>query len=82
MGGAVGEEVVDEHANEREEEDNQAPDNFVQRRAVRLDDLNCTRISAALSCRVEIFVPQAITSSTRMMKPAMPPPVGPCHEVP
>ena len=48
MGRAVGEEVVNEHADEREQEDDQAPYDFVQRWAVRLDDLDCSRVSMYL----------------------------------
>jgi hypothetical protein len=38
--GAVGEEPVDDHAADGEEEDDQAPGKLVQRRAVGLEDLD------------------------------------------
>lgn len=38
--GPVREEPVDEHANDGEEEDNEAPGELVQGRAVRLEDLD------------------------------------------
>jgi hypothetical protein len=38
---AVGEEVVDEHADNREEEDKQAPEDLVWYRAVGLENLDC-----------------------------------------
>ena len=40
MGLAVAEEVVDEHADDGEEEDNECPDELVGDRTVRLEDLN------------------------------------------
>mgnify|MGYP004506558163 CR=1 FL=1 len=41
VGLAVGEEVVDDHADDREEEDNEGPNDLAGDRAVRLEDLNC-----------------------------------------
>lgn len=41
MLGAVGEEPVDDHADDGEEEDDQAPEELVQGRAVGLQDLDC-----------------------------------------
>ena len=41
MGLAVWEEVVDDHADNGEEEDNEGPDNLAGDGAVRLEDLNC-----------------------------------------
>ena len=41
MFGAVGEEPVDDHAADGEEEDDEAPGELVQGRAVGLEDLNC-----------------------------------------
>jgi hypothetical protein len=38
---AVGEEVVDEHADNGEKEDNKSPEDLVGDGAVRLEDLNC-----------------------------------------
>ena len=47
---AVGEEVVDEHADYGEEEDDKGPENLVWHGAVRLEDLNCsTNASATVS---------------------------------
>lgn len=40
MCGAVGKEVVDDHADDGEQENDQAPDQLVHGRAVGLDDLN------------------------------------------
>ena len=41
MGGAVGEEVVDDHSDDGEEEDDESPDDLVDDRAVGLEDLDC-----------------------------------------
>lgn len=41
MGLAVGEEVVDDHADDREEEDNKSPEDLVGDWAVGLEDLDC-----------------------------------------
>lgn len=41
VGMAVGEEVVDEHADNREEEYDESPDDLVGHGAVGLEDLNC-----------------------------------------
>jgi hypothetical protein len=38
--GTVGEEVVDDHADDREKEDDESPDDLVCWGAVRLEDLN------------------------------------------
>ncbi len=47
VGLSVREEVVDDHANNREEENNESPDDFSGDGAVRLEDLNCgTSMSA------------------------------------
>jgi hypothetical protein len=47
VGVAVGEEVVDDHADDREEEDNESPDDLVWYGAVGLEDLDCsTDVSA------------------------------------
>jgi hypothetical protein len=40
MGLTVREEVVDDHADDREEEDNESPDDLVRDGAVRLEDLD------------------------------------------
>jgi hypothetical protein len=41
VSGAVGEDVVDEHSDDGEEEDNESPDDFVSDGAVALEDLDC-----------------------------------------
>jgi hypothetical protein len=41
VSGAVGEEVVNEHSNDGEEEDHKSPDDLVAHGAVALEDLNC-----------------------------------------
>jgi hypothetical protein len=60
---AVGEEVIDEHADDGEEEDNKSPEDLVGDWAVRLEDLNCSttrqlqpqneQVSSTGSCRWE-----------------------------
>ena len=40
MGLAVGEEIVDDHADDGEEEDYEGPNDLAGDRAVRLEDLN------------------------------------------
>ena len=40
VGGAVGEEPVDDEAADGEDEDEQRPEQLVRRRAVRLEDLD------------------------------------------
>lgn len=47
VGLTVGEEVVNDHADDGEEEDNKGPDDLAGDGAVRLEDLNCnTRVSS------------------------------------
>lgn len=48
MGVAVGEEVVDDHADNREKEHDERPDDLVRYGAVRLEDLNCSADASAL----------------------------------
>ena len=43
MSPAVGEKVVDDHADDWEEEDDEGPEDFVGDRTVRLEDLNYDR---------------------------------------
>lgn len=38
----VGKQPVDDHSDDGEEEDNEAPEHLVQRWAVGLDDLDCS----------------------------------------
>lgn len=45
MLGAVGKEPVDHHADNGEEEDDQAPEELVDRRAVGLEDLDYGAVS-------------------------------------
>lgn len=55
---AIGEEVVDDHSDNREEEDNQSPNDLVGYGAVGLEDLNCGTDGSAMrrtskcNCRV------------------------------
>jgi hypothetical protein len=42
VGLAVGEEVVDDHANDREEEDDECPEHLVGDGTVGLEDLDCS----------------------------------------
>jgi hypothetical protein len=42
---AVREEVVDDHSDNGEEEDNETPEDLVRDGAVRLKDLNCAFVS-------------------------------------
>lgn len=55
MLGAVAEEVVDDHADNGEEEDDEAPDDLVERRAVGLDDLDCGFVSKAERAHVKLM---------------------------
>jgi hypothetical protein len=49
VGLAVGEEVVDDHADDGEQEDDESPEDFVRYGALRLEDLNCGhRVSLVL----------------------------------
>lgn len=48
VGIAVGEEVVDDHADYWEEEHNEGPDDLVGDRAVRLENLDCRADMSAL----------------------------------
>jgi hypothetical protein len=90
VGRAVGEEVVDEHANNWEEEDNKSPKDFVGHGAVALEDLNCrTHVSECLVVatpsqdRHEVMegrdILHAMMSRTKTIKPIIPPPVPACH---
>ena len=42
---AVGEEPVDDHSDDGEDEDDEAPKKLVGRRTIRLEDLDCGRLS-------------------------------------
>jgi hypothetical protein len=42
VGVAVGEEVVDDHADDGEEEDDECPEHLVRDGAVGLEDLDCS----------------------------------------
>jgi hypothetical protein len=52
----VREEVVDEHSDDREEEDEQAPEDFVGYGAVGLEDLDCITLAPALEDECSITV--------------------------
>lgn len=43
---AVGEQVVDDHSDNGEEEDDETPEDLVGNGAVRLEDLDCAASSA------------------------------------
>ena len=43
---AVGEQVVDDHSDNGEEEDDETPEDLVRNGAVRLEDLDCAASSA------------------------------------
>ena len=47
VGLPVGEEEVDDHADDREQEDDEAPDELLHRRAVGLEDLDCAQVVSA-----------------------------------
>lgn len=79
----VGEEIVEEHADKREDEDDETPEDLVDRGAVGLDDLNCGSVNRCpLTPYVGLYIPHAIMSNTRTMNPRIPPPVGPCQLAP
>ncbi len=84
MGLAVGEEVIDDHADDREEEDNESPDDLVGNGAVGLEDFDCGALVSSNPMPVgarktQIDLLHAMISRTRTMKPTMPPPVPACH---
>jgi hypothetical protein len=73
---AVGEEVVDDHSDDGEEEDNETPENLVRHGAVRLENLDCTFVSTIKNIReIWKYVLQTRISRTKTMKPIIPPPV-------
>lgn len=47
VGMAVGEEVIDEHADDGKEEYDESPDDLVGYGAVGLEDLNCRTVGSA-----------------------------------
>jgi hypothetical protein len=78
---AVREDVVDDHADDGEEEDDKSPENLVRDRTVRLEDFDCgpTRQHRDYNGSGGIVLLQAMMSRTSTMKPTMPPPVPACH---
>jgi len=58
---AVGEEVVDKHADNWEEEDNESPDDLVAYGAVALEDLNCGTNSSAYASQTKRLPPPSET---------------------
>ena len=85
---AVREEVVDQHADDGEQEDEEGPEDFVRDGAVGLDDLDYTTLLAThptISGREEredmededVDVPQAMMSRIKTTKPITPPPMPP-----
>jgi hypothetical protein len=88
---AVGENVVDDHSDNGEEEDNKSPEDLVGDRAVRLEDLDCvarqlqphnkehTSSSILVTGTRDKDLLQAMISSTKTMNPTIPPPVPACH---
>jgi hypothetical protein len=45
VGCTVGEEIVDDHSDDGEEEDNQCPENLLARATVGLDNLDCAALA-------------------------------------
>jgi hypothetical protein len=77
---AVGKKPVDDDATDREDEDEDRPEELVADRAGRLQDLDC-RFVSTLRLAVEIQecdLLQTRMSSTRTMKPTIPPPAPYC----
>lgn len=52
MGCAVGEQVVDNHADDGEKEDDERPEDLLTRAAVGLDDFDCGRLAYAIPDRL------------------------------
>lgn len=85
MSGAVREEIVDEHAEDGEQEDDERPEDLVGCGAVGLEDLDWWDISTWLTdfcARVEGNILKTMISRTRTISPIIPPPVPYCHELP
>jgi hypothetical protein len=79
---AVREQPVDDHADDGEDEDDQAPKKLVHGGTVRLEDFDCEGTSVSMvheQGRKQDSVLQTRMSRTRMMKPMIPPPVPYCH---
>lgn len=53
---AVREEVVDDHANNGEEEDDESPENLIGNGTVRLEDFNCGTGMSACIHKQRVFV--------------------------
>lgn len=68
---AVREEIIDDHANNREEKNDERPDNLVGDRTVRFENLDCGTETLAIASEREPFITikvinllQAMMSST------------------
>jgi hypothetical protein len=55
MGCAVGEQVVDDHSDDGEEEDDERPEDLFARATVGLDDFNYNRLAYAISNRFPLL---------------------------
>lgn len=62
---AVAQEVVDDHANNWEEENNESPNDFIGDRAVRLKDFNCsTNVLVPTQDVIDIVIPEEVVMLT------------------
>jgi len=55
VGCAVGEQVVDDHSDDGEEEDDERPEDLFARATVGLDDFNYDRLAYAISNRFPLL---------------------------
>jgi hypothetical protein len=55
VGCAIGEQVVDNHADDREEEDDERPEDLLTRAAVGFDDFDCSRLAYAIPDRLPLL---------------------------
>lgn len=88
MLGTVGEEEVDDEADDGEHEDAEAPEQLGDRRAVGLEDLDCVWGGGLVSRRAGqtlcdlvgcVDLLKTMMSRTSTMKPMIPPPVPYCQ---
>lgn len=92
MGFAVREEVVNDHADNGEEEDDESPEDLVDDGTLRLDNLDCgtkgqhshlyhfiDAFEESIFQEGGIDLLQAIMSRTKTMNPMTPPPAPACH---
>lgn len=93
VGRAVREDEVDDHADNRKEEDDETPEELLAGRAVGLEDFDCSRNGHVSNWRLtellwsgarikERNVLKTMMSRIRTMKPTIPPPVPYCMGVP